>query len=91
MTTCYELSIAQNVQEDEPMSAQTKSHSDTVAEDLELALRSATSIGRLWASYGLEVAKLALERNASTMQLTAQALGKISHALATRGAAEQAD
>ncbi len=67
---------------------QTQSETDR-AERTDEALEEATTaaegavgalftVGRLWASHGLSVARLALERSAKTLEATAETLGDAS-------------
>jgi hypothetical protein len=63
---------------------QTNPKADEIAETL-------VSLGRDWASYGLRLAKMALEQSAGTLGKVATALDGIREQVETKGAKPAAD
>ena len=51
------------------------------AELIDRVIRDAGSIGKVWARYGLEVGKSALQTSATTLQKTASLLGELASRL----------
>ena len=49
--------------------------------EVERVVTSATRIGTIWAKYGIEVGRAALQTSAATLEHTAELLGSISDTL----------
>ena len=58
-------------------------------ERTEKALEDVVSLGRLWATHGLTMGKLALRTSAKSLEVTASALGALAESLADED--EEAD
>lgn len=62
----------------------TETRDAAVSDAVGKAVKGLVGVGRLWAAYGLDIGRSALETSAATLRTTAALLGEISQRLPPR-------